>query len=260
MKTLVVISFFMTMCLNIQAQTNTFTVRASGDWISDRLVNDSLRATGIRINDKAVLWDSVGVTFQTHYPDFDTIHYFDSEFVSRFHPGEKYMIVGSCCATLDISPEREAVLFIQEETKLGDAWDERKFDSLRFLYYDQPVAIKFSNKYKKHFKNQCAYSPDMAMFPYLVLLEKVVDTNWYYVPKGWYRTNFTTLVFLEVPDSLLLDLSKHDIDDREEIIESGYIEDVVFDAYCRYRFFHGEKLEIEYNPRKNKITKLSIIE
>lgn len=260
MKIFFLLIFFSLCYWQTFAQERSFTIRVSGEWVRGSLEKDVMRSTGIQINGKSVLWDSVGIIIKTHYPDFDTIHYFDTDFVSRFKPGEKYMMVGSCCAMLDILPEKEAELFMSEEKKLGEDWNEGNFDSLRSLYYDQPVAIRFSNKHKKYFKNQCAYSPDMAMFPFLVLLEKVTDTNWYYVPKGWYRSNFTTLAFLEVSDSLLIELQKQDLDESEEVVEAFYIENIPFDASCRYRFFHREKLEIEYDPRKKKITRLRIMD
>jgi hypothetical protein len=256
-----------------KSQENTFTVRVSGKWIRDEYtrnidMNDSTKTSKqavFNINGNNLEWDSVGTVFNTHYPDFDTIRYFEIEIISRFKPGEKYMVVNGCCMSYDLLPEERAIKFMSSDGE--EYFDEGKFDSLRNLYYDDHTSIRFSHKYSKYFKDRGAYFPDHAAMPYLILLEQSKEENWYSAPKGWFRNNISTLAFVELNDSLknvftknleaYVDTSGHD--NHNDIIDDVYLLGGDLHSLFTYRFFHDEKLEVEYEPRTKKV-KVKIVE
>lgn len=252
-------------------QKNTFTVKTpdlhGGDSImipvSKKIfIDTTLRETGFKINRQTIYASTLGQKVITHYPDFDTIFYDNRNIISRFKPGANYVIVGACCLTNDILPEKEGDLFNQNDisfTGRGE-WSEQKFDSIRNLYYDQYVGVRFSTKHQKKYEDHFAYFPEESGFPSIMILKNIEKNEFYYPSKGWFRSNFSSVLFSQLNDSIIKEINTYyQNTDTSDVIEDIFVSGVEWQASVSYRFFHNENIEIEYEPRTKNL-KVKIVE
>jgi len=244
------------------SQEKTFIIKTPRDlggrkvqFPDDSIPNDTaIRFYKVWINGTRIFPDSIGQKVKTHYPDLDTILYGGSEVLSRFKPDEKYVFVEACCLTIDILPAEKGDPY-NKGMHTGD-FDEAKFDSLRALYYDDHVGVRFKPA-AKNGPEYFAYFCEDSGWPYILVLQNVKKKQFYFPQKGWFRSNITTVGFGVLNDSIRMKAPDSLWQNKPDSVEDVYLMGQFMDASITYRFFHDEKIELEYDAdRKRAILKI----
>jgi len=220
--------------------SQTFRFSVSNEW---------LKNTGgfhIKINGKSIPSDTSFIFLLTHYPQFDTVSYYSNtdnsathDIITRFHPGKHYeMVMGK--RMFEIFEKRNADIYNKAFREQNQK--NANFDSIRSSLYESAQVSFLVLKHQTKDTLLGLYG-DWGGIAYAYYLQNAWRSPTDMAFNGFFSSNiFNLMIASPVPEK-----SGKLIINHNGIIEDIEQNDLEFLVYIQTRFFHNEKLLLEYD-------------